>query len=61
MVVNNTEGNTHTHIQKPTTKNTMYKDNKMFSLLVKDLELFLRYPILILVYKLIWFLHMTGS
>jgi hypothetical protein len=33
------------------TKNTRFRNNKNFSLLVKVLELFLRYPILVLAFK----------
>jgi hypothetical protein len=37
--------------RKKTTKNTRYRNNKKFNLLVKVPEFFLRHPILVLVYK----------
>jgi hypothetical protein len=42
---------THTHTHIKHNKNTRYRNNKKFSLLVKILELFLKHPILTLVYK----------
>jgi hypothetical protein len=37
--------------KKETIKNTMFRNHKKFCLLIKVLELFLRCPILIFVYK----------
>jgi hypothetical protein len=39
------------HKKRNRTKNTRYKNNKKFSFFVTVLELFLRCPILVLVYK----------
>jgi hypothetical protein len=43
-------------------RNTMFRNHKKFSLLVKVLELFLRCPILVLVYKwkLMWSHQVSG-
>jgi hypothetical protein len=37
--------------QKKDNKKTRYRNNKKFTFLVKVLDLFLRYPILVLAYK----------
>jgi hypothetical protein len=50
IIEKHTHTHTHTHT-KSKTKNARYRKNKMFSLLVKVLDLFLRHPILALSYE----------